>query len=114
MFALGDPRPDDGGTHRIVVQHPARRDVGDRHAVPFRDLAGRRENVLKWLPSTGGINEALVFRAAPIRQGRWLALAEPPVSKKAATQGSIGQELHAALSAQIRQRAAGAAIDQRE
>ena len=42
VLALAEPRADDGRGDRLVLEHPARRDIGDRDAMLSRDLARPR------------------------------------------------------------------------
>ena len=88
----------------------ARMNHGALHVVGLLDgrdgdpvLAGdggcRPENTLIDAPSAGGIYEALVFRAAPVGDGRRLRLTEPLLRQEAAAKRAIGQKLHAAPEA---------------
>ena len=70
MLALGDPRADDRGGDRLVLQHPARRDVGDRDAVLVGDGVGAPQHALEDVPAAGRIDEALVLGAAPVGDRR--------------------------------------------
>ena len=66
VLALAKPRTDDRGRHRLVLQHPTRRDVGDRNPVLAADLRRGGQNALERLPTAGYVDEALVFRTAPV------------------------------------------------
>ena len=52
------------------------------------------------LPAAGGIDEALVFRAAPVGHRSRLGLAEPALRQEAAAERAIGEQLHAAFAAE--------------
>src|SRR5262245_35138590 len=66
------------------------------------------------MPSAGRVDEALVFRTAPVGDGGWLRPAEPLLRQEAAAQRSVGEQPYTLLAAQRRERAGGAPIHQGE
>src|SRR5690606_30426492 len=61
VLALAESRADDGRRNSLMLQHPARRHVGERDAVlaPYFGRGG--ENALEAPPAAGNVDEALVF-----------------------------------------------------
>ena len=66
MLALAEAGADDRRGDGRLVEHPARRDIGQRSAVLLRDAVERGQNALKDGPAADGIDEALVLHPAPV------------------------------------------------
>ena len=87
MLGFGDARADDGRSDCRMFQHPATGDVGKRNAVLFSNGVGGRQQRLERIPTAGGIDEALVFHAAPVGDLLRLRLAQPFFGNEAAAKG---------------------------
>ena len=66
VLALAEPRADDDRRDGGLLEHPAGRDVGDGDAVLARDRREGPEKTLQDGPAADRVDEALVFRLAPV------------------------------------------------
>ena len=92
VLALAQAGADDDGSDRLLLQHPARCDIGNRDAVLAGNRRERSENTLQHVPAADPIDEAHVFHRAPVADiGRSrLGPAMPSIGKKPARQCAIG------------------------
>ena len=114
VLALAQPRADDDGGDRRLLQDPAARDVGDRDAVAVRHLGERSQDGLQHGPAADRVDEALVLHLAPVADRGGLGLADPAVAEEAAGQRAVGQEPDPALQAEPAHLLAGAPVQERE
>ena len=99
MLAFAQSRPDDHGGDCVVVEHPARGDVGDGRPVFFRDTVERLEQLLEDGPAAHDLDETPIFHFAPIRHLDRLWCAQPALREEAAAERAEGEELDAQLGA---------------
>jgi hypothetical protein len=66
VVAFGQPRADDHGADRRMLQHPARRDVGDGDAVPPGDRRDLAQQALEHGPAAHRADEAAVLHLGPV------------------------------------------------
>src|SRR5262245_56245763 len=64
-------------------------------------MRGRREDRLKGVPATGGLDEPSVFRPAPVGHWARFGLPKPFVGQETAAQGSVCKQLDAGFPAHI-------------
>jgi hypothetical protein len=114
MLALAESRADDHRGDRILLEHPARGDVGDRDAVLDGNGLCRREDPLEHPPAADRVDEALVLRLAPVGNVGRLRSIDPPIAEEAAGQHAVGQELHAGLTADLRHAPGRPTVEQRK
>ena len=114
MFGLAQARAHNGSRHGGLVQHPARRDVGNRHPVFQRDGMRRPQHALQGGPAAHGVNEAAVFHLAPVAHFKGCFLAQPALTQEAATERAVGQQPDIAREAQLRHCAGSAPVQQRQ
>ena len=114
VLALAQPRADDDGGDRRLLQDPAGRDIGDRDAVAARHLGQRGQHGLQHGPAADGVDEAPVLHLAPVADRGGLGLADPAVAEEAAGQRAVGEQPDPALQAEPAHLLAGAPIQQRE
>ena len=114
VLAFTQARADDGSAHGRLLEHPAKRDRGNRHPVFAGNRIGGLQNRLEGMPATNGLDEAVVLGLAPVGNGGRLALAQPALAQKAAGQRAIGQQLDAFGLAQLAHAPGRAPVEQRE
>ena len=114
VLALAEPRADDHGGDRRLLQDPAGRDVGDRDAVAAGHLGQRGQDGLQHGPAADRVDEALVLHLAPVADRGGLGLADPAVAEEAAGQRAVGEEPDPALEAEPAHLLAGAPVQERE
>src|SRR5262249_25546095 len=66
VLALAKAGADDDACHRLLIEHPARCDIGNRCAVLASDLSQDIEKSLQHAPAADPIDEALVLHGAPV------------------------------------------------
>ena len=101
VLALAEARADDDGGDGGLLQHPARRDIGDGDAMPPRHRSSAASTRCRAVPAADLLDEAAVFHLAPVGDvgGGGLGLAEPLLVEQPAGQRAVGEELHAVLEA---------------
>src|SRR6266436_10130236 len=114
MLTLAEPRADDHGADRLLLEHLARGDVGYRDAMLGRNGLRSREDPLQHVPPADRVDEALVLRLAPVGNVRRLGSIDPSITEEAAGEHAVGQELHAGLAADCRHAPGRPAIEQRK
>jgi hypothetical protein len=77
MFVFAETRADDGGSDGGIFEDPAAGDIGEGDPVFAGNLRGRFQDALIDGPAAGGVDEALVFRPAPVGDRMGLGLTKP-------------------------------------
>ena len=80
VLAFTQARADDGSAHGRLLEHPAKRDRGNRHPVFAGNGIGGLQNRLEGMPATDGLDEAVVLGLAPVFDGCRFALAQPALA----------------------------------